>query len=253
MQLTSYSVNKFILPGLLITALMAAHTAFADGVVAELSGTISAKRDDGRLILSRGSKVQEGDVVTTEKDSYAQIRFSDGAVMTLKPGTSIAIKEHRFSEQEPEKDSSTFSLLKGGLRTVSGLIGKRGNRDAYKMNTATATIGIRGTVFDVDDCATTSCIKDREAAADNKNNGSSKKAGGEEVLAPAVYVGVRDGEVVVKNDAGELVLSAGQFGIAPATNVLPAILPGNPGLSQISSVATESTVRGEGFEIRNCK
>lgn len=253
MQLIPCFLNRFVLPGLLVTAPMVTHTAFADGVVAELSGTISVKRDDGRLILSRGSKVQEGDVVTTEKDSYAQIRFSDGAVMTLKPSTSIAIKEHRFSEQEPEKDSSTFSLIKGGLRTVSGLIGKRGNRDAYKMNTATATIGIRGTVFDVDDCATTSCVKDNQAAADNKANGSDKKAGNEELLVAAVYVGVRDGEVVVKNDAGELVLSAGQFGIAPATNVLPTKLPGNPGLSQISSLANESTVKGEGFEIRNCK
>lgn len=247
MQLTQYYRHWFSSVGLLLAAMLIAHSAFADGVVAELAGTISAKRDDARLILARGSKVQEGDIISTEKESYAQIRFSDGAVMTLKPNTSFVIKEHRFSEQEPEKDSSTFSLLKGGLRTVSGLIGKRGNKDAYKLNTATATIGIRGTVFDVDDCATADCVKDRDAAA------SSSGADMEEVLVAAVYVGVHDGEVVVKNDAGELILSAGQFGIAPATNVMPTRLPGNPGLSEISSLGTDFKVKGKGFEIRNCR
>lgn len=226
----------------------------ADGVVSELSGTISVKRGEDRSILTRGSKVQEGDVVTTEKGSYAQIKFSDGAVMTLKPGTQVAIKEHRFSEQEPDKDSSTFSLLKGGLRTVSGLIGKRGNRDAYKMNTATATIGIRGTVFDVDDCVSSTCNKGEKASMEEGASATKRTEGGAaegEILVPAVYVGVRDGEVVVKNDGGELVLSAGQFGIAPANNIKPLQLPGDPGLSQVSSMG-ETSVQGSKFEIRNC-
>lgn len=240
--------------GMMVCGLVVSLAVLADGVVTELSGTLSAKRDEGRTILSRGSSVKEGDVITTEKESYAQIKFSDGAIMTLKPGTSIAIKEHHFSEQEPEKDTSTFSLLKGGLRTVSGLIGKRGNRDAYKMNTATATIGIRGTIFDVDDCTTSHCTKGGQASADDTQNTKKKEsADSDELLVPAVYVGVRDGEVVVKNSAGELILSAGQFGIAPATNVLPTQLPGDPGLSVLSSLVHVHTIRGGAFEIRNCK
>ncbi len=231
--------------------------AFADGVVSGLSGTISVKRGEDRTILTRGSAVKEGDIITTEKGSYAQIKFSDGAIMTLKPGTQVAIKEHRFSEEEPEKDSSTFSLLKGGLRTVSGLIGKRGNKDAYKMNTATATIGIRGTVFDVDDCVSSACKKGEKAKLEEEGtpaNKSTESTNNEsEVLVPAVYVGVRDGEVVVKNDGGELVLSAGQFGVAPASNIKPLQLPGDPGLSQISSMGNETAVQGNGFEIRNCR
>lgn len=239
----------------LILVLLAPLATLADGVVSELSGTISVKRGEDRSILTRGSKVQEGDVITTEKGSYAQIKFSDGAVMTLKPGTQVAIKVHRFTEQDPDKDSSTFSLLKGGLRTVSGLIGKRGNRDAYKMNTATATIGIRGTVFDVDDCVSSTCNKGEKADLEEGTSATKKTEGGTaeaEVLVPAVYVGVRDGEVVVKNDGGELVLSAGQFGIAPSNNIKPLQLPGDPGLSQISSMGGDTAVQGSNFEIRNC-
>jgi hypothetical protein len=240
----------------LILALFLPAVTYAGGIVSELSGTMSVKRGEDQSILTRGSVIKEGDVVTTEKGSYAQIKFSDGAVMTLKPGTQITINEHRFSEQEPDKDSSTFSLLKGGLRTFSGLIGKRGNKDAYKMNTATATIGIRGTVFDVDDCVSSTCQKGEKTDLEEGTSAAKKTEGGTaeaEVLVPAVYVGVRDGEVVVKNDGGELVLSAGQFGIAPSNNIRPLQLPGNPGLSQISGMGGDAAVHGSNFEIRNCR
>ena len=43
-------------------------------------------------------------------------------------------------------------MLKGGIRAVTGYIGKR-NRDAYKVHTAVATIGIRGTGHNTRICA----------------------------------------------------------------------------------------------------
>jgi hypothetical protein len=247
--------TKCLLSALAMTLI--ANAALADGVVTELAGTLTATRAGEATVLSKGSTVKQGDTITTEKGAYAQIKFSDGAVMTVKPGTRFVIQEQHFSEAEPEKDASTFSLLKGGLRTVSGLIGKRGNRDAYKMNTATATIGIRGTVFDVDDCASSQCVKGKAKLDDDATNNttSSSNTGSEsdEVLVPAIYVGVHDGEVVVKNAAGELTLSAGQFGIAPTSNLKPTQLPGDPGLSQITSLGNGRSVLGDGFAIRNCR
>jgi hypothetical protein len=252
MQLT-HTLQKWMVVTLL--TVMAAPV-LADGVVSELAGTITAKRGSDVVVLGRGSAVKEGDILTTEKGAYAQIKFSDGMIMTLKPGTQVNIQDQKFSETEPEKDKFTLGLLKGGLRTVSGLIGKRGNRDAYKMNTATATIGIRGTVFDVDDCSTTKCTKGSRANL-GTNSGDAigvdaNLEGEDEDVAPAVYVGVRDGEVAVTNEAGELVLSAGQFGIAPASNVKPLQLPGDPGLSQISSLGNDA-ILGDGFSIQNCR
>ena len=44
-------------------------------------------------------------------------------------------------------------MVKGGLRTVTGLVGKRGNQNAYRIGTATATIGIRGSIGDTIVCA----------------------------------------------------------------------------------------------------
>jgi hypothetical protein len=147
--------------GVLVAAMgCGAGAAWADGTVQQLSGTISVQKPDGTVkVLQRQSEVVKGDTLNTEKDSYAQVKFADGGIVTLKPNTRIKIDDFVFSEKEPAKDSSTLSLLRGGLRMITGLIGKRGNPDAFRANTVTATIGIRGTTFTVDDCLTTACVK----------------------------------------------------------------------------------------------
>ena len=115
------------------------------GEVVHLSGTLSAQRPDGAiLVLGPKSEVKPGDVLTTQRDSYAQINFSDGSSMTMRPNTQMKLEAYQFVKEKPEADSAFFRLLKGGMRTVTGLVGKRGNQDAYRIGTSTATIGIRG-------------------------------------------------------------------------------------------------------------
>lgn len=134
-------------------ALAAGADASNAGTVTHLSGTLSVVRADGTArILSRKSEVTQGDTLSTQRDSYAQINFTDGSSMTLRPNTQMKIEDYRFAQNRPQDDGSLFRLLKGGLRTVTGLIGKRGNQDAYRIGTSTATIGIRGSSGDTLDC-----------------------------------------------------------------------------------------------------
>ena len=181
----------------------------ANGTISQMSGTLSVRKGDGTVrILSQTSEIQPGDTVNTQRDSYAQIKFPDGGQITLKPNTSVKLDSFNFSLAEPKADSMLFGLLKGGMRAVTGLVGKRGDPDAYKMNTATATIGIRGTTFGADDCSTTKC--------DN--------------LQDAVYVSVADGEIVASNAAGAVSFLAGQFGSIESRDRLPRFLSTDPGL-----------------------
>lgn len=188
---------------------------FATGVLAntpavsQLSGTLSVRKADGSVrILSQKSQIQDGDTINTQRDSYAQIKFPDGGQITLKPNTSVKLDRFNFTEGEPKNDSMLFGLLKGGLRAVTGLVGKRGNPEGYQMNTATATIGIRGTTFSADDCETTKCPS----------------------LADGVYVSVADGEIVATNAAGSVSFLAGQFGQIESRDRLPRFLSADPGL-----------------------
>jgi hypothetical protein len=206
------SVKFLLFAGL---GLMSA-AAWADaGTVSQLSGTLSVQKADGSVrILSQKSEIRSGDTINTQKDSYAQIKFADGSTVTLKPNTSVKIEKFEFKQDEPAKDSFLFGLVKGGLRAVTGLVGKRGNQDAYQMGTATATIGIRGTSYGVDDCLTTPCAKPQS----NEN------------LEASVYVSVTDGEIITTNSAGSQNFQAGQFGSISDRNSRARFLSTDPGL-----------------------
>jgi hypothetical protein len=213
-----------------LAGLSAAAQASSAGTVTNLSGTLSARKADGSVrILSAKSEVQPGDTLNTQKDSYAQIRFGDGAQITLKPNTSVKINNFHFTEGQPEKDNLLFSMVKGGMRAVTGLIGKRGNANAYKLDTATATIGIRGTTFGADDCT-----------------GASAGEGPCSGLEAAVYVSVSDGEIVTSNDGGSVSFLAGQFGLIDSKERPPRFLSTDPGLQFTPPASFVQSLVGSG-------
>lgn len=91
----------------------------------------------------------------------------------------------------PVRQTAVFKLLKGGFRTVTGLIGKA-DRGEYRVSTRTATIGIRGTDYEVILC-------DAACASDPVLQGSIP--GGAAVKGGTV-VGVISGGVFVASDTG---------------------------------------------------
>lgn len=131
-------------------ALMVA-TAYAPAAIAIQAGRIDfttgepvAVSSDGReRQLRRGEEIVVGDRIST-RSGRAQVSFTDGSFVSLQPNTEFAIDEYNFKGKNDGSEKGVFSLFKGALRTITGIIG-RGNRDAYSMRTPTATIGIRGT------------------------------------------------------------------------------------------------------------
>ena len=113
-----------------------------------VEGTAYVTRADGRQsILARGSALGVGDALTTTRNSTVRLRFTDGGETAIRPDSRITVQAYNYSRDEPQSDSLILGLLKGGLRAITGSIGKRGNMDAYKLNVNTATIGIRGTDY----------------------------------------------------------------------------------------------------------
>jgi len=186
------------------------------GQVRHLSGTLSVQRADGSVrILSQKSEVQQGDTLTTQQDSYAQLAFPDGSSMTMRPNTKMKIEGYKFAQGNPTQDNAFFRLLKGGLRTVTGLIGKRGNQDAYKIGTTTATIGVRGSSGDTLDCT----------------EGCDGVVSGGDKLEHGIYHTTYTGSYIVENGGGSLLIGAGQFGFVRDSSTAPQLLPGDPGLN----------------------
>jgi len=187
------------------------------GTVTHLSGTLSVQRADGSVrVLSQRSEVHPGDVLTTQRDSYAQINFTDGSSLTLRPNTQIKVERYHFVQDRPQDDSTFLRLLKGGMRTVTGLVGKRGNLDAYQIGTSSASIGIRGSSGDT---------------IDNTAGGCAGAVSGCEKLPAGIYHATHTGSYIMHNESGSQLIGEGQFGYARDRQSSPALLPGDPGLN----------------------
>jgi hypothetical protein len=101
--------------------------------------------------LGRGLPLQEGDRLTTSDGASAIIRMSDGTRMTVRPNSELVISQWQFRENASD-NGMLMQLVRGGFRAVTGLISK-GSPSAARVQTSTATIGIRGTDFDARLCA----------------------------------------------------------------------------------------------------
>ena len=198
-----------------VLAFFASGAFAAAGTVVHLSGSLSVQRPDGTsTILARNSPVNPGDVLTTQQDSYAQINFADGSSITLRPNTIVRVEAYNFVKEQPQQDNSLLRLIKGGMRTVTGLIGRRGDQDAYKIGTQQATIGIRGSSGDTLQCA----------------DGCPGVTPTSDKLPPGLYHATHTGIYILQNEGGSLLVNPGQTGYAKDTQTAPTLLSKDPGL-----------------------
>jgi hypothetical protein len=147
---TSATAFAAILFGLL--AALSARSALADdsGAAATAQfvfGAVTVVKPDGnREPVERGAQLLEGDTLVTGDDGRIHLRFADGGFVSLIPNSEFRIDAWRFTGELDGSERLAMRLLKGGLRTVSGRIGKAAQA-AYEMTTRAATIGIRGTEY----------------------------------------------------------------------------------------------------------
>ncbi len=138
---------KKIFAALLAVALsVICQFAFAaPAVVSGLTGSAQAIPIAGSTrTLKNGDSVNEGDKVTTGDKSSLVLTFEDGQIVALGAKSKMAVTTYKYNEKEPAKSSVLFSLVTGGMRAITGLIGKASpERVAYKAGNA--TMGIRGT------------------------------------------------------------------------------------------------------------
>ena len=194
-----------------------AFAAVAAGTVTYLSGPLFARKADGSMkTLDKNSVVEQGDTLVTEKRTYARIKFNDSSEVTLRPESQFKIEAFSYNQDKPKEDKAFFELVKGGLRALSGHVGKRGDPDSYKMKTPPAVIGIRGTIFEVKICA-------------GNYGGLADGNCGE--LADGIYFFVPEGSISVSNSSGSQTVGVGQYAYAKDINSAPVLLPGNPGIN----------------------
>jgi hypothetical protein len=120
----------------------AALAATKIGDVAAVFGSPSASGAGGSRILEGGSDVFEGDVVKVTTGN-AQIILDDGTKLVVGPDSTLELNQ--YLKRGKRVDKIAIKALHGTFRFISGKSAKK----AYHLTTASATIGIRGTGFDI--------------------------------------------------------------------------------------------------------
>ena len=203
-------------PAILLGAcLMAAGIARAQGpheappppnaagvvVLAEGDARVSS-RDEPSHPLKAGDTVSEGDRVSS-RNGEIHVKMQDAGFLVVRPNTQVEIIAYKADGGDD--DHGVFHLISGGLRSISGWIGKF-NRKDYVVKTATATIGIRGTDHE------TRYIPEGSAEGE-----------------PGTYDRVYAGETVIQTAEGETTVQPNQAGFQPARKGRPRLLKDIPG------------------------
>jgi hypothetical protein len=92
--------------------------------------------------------LMQSDTVATGADGAAGITFEDNSLLSLGPGSRLAIDRFSFDRTTHAGNFET-TLAKGRMAVVSGKIAKH-QLDAMKVRTPTALLGVRGTEFIVE-------------------------------------------------------------------------------------------------------
>ena len=253
-----------------LPAAAAAATPAANVTLLTGRGTASSA-ESGIRTLAKGDAVYSGEVIHSSANSYVDLKFSDGGYFLLRPNSRFHVVDfanHSGTVDTPapepkpatppapaappaaaapapvaplavaQQDTQSgvsrafFSLLKGGFRSISGLIGKV-NHDEYQVTTPVATIGIRGTDYLVVICDAT-CATDPQIAA---------------VLPPGInplggiVATVYAHSIVVTDAGGTVTLLEGQYLLVlpDGTNIL---LPLEPHFLQADPTPNPATCAG---------
>ena len=179
-----------------LAAFLPVNAVFAApaGQITQSSGYVAVSSPQAApKAAGSGQAIESGQTVTLGDGARAVIKFRDGQIIALQSKSVFKVNSYKYDQAAPEKGESFFSLLEGGLRAVTGLIGSR-NRAGWKLAAPTATMGIRGTDFMV-------------------------------VVNQGVYVKVESGAVAATNSAGTTIFTAGQTGAIAGSASVGTVVP----------------------------
>ena len=217
-QLTQKSVTKEVLKSNAIAR------------VVRLKGNARASSQSGKARALRvGATIFEQDRLNTGIFSYLVVAFNDESRITMTSNSEMVIREHKYVPDKPEENSGFLEFVRGGLRFLSGAIGKL-NNDAFRVATPVATIGIRGTGFDL--LCSGQCGAEQASLADPVDqtvigkllNSLLKPGYAQSGGASEMYVRVWDGAILLSTETDSLLLNNNQVAVMPDARSKPRIV-----------------------------
>jgi hypothetical protein len=177
-----------------LTLALASSAVSADyGTAVFVTGSVGLVQSSGQTAaLAKGTQVKSGDQLRLGASGRAQIRFRDGAFLSLMPGAELRIDAYRFGGAAKGKEAAFFTLFRGAARFLAGAIGAApGSR--FRVTTPMAAIDV-------------------------------ELGGFVAIVGKGLQVNVGAGRVILRNDAGTLTVDAGQRAYVAERNRPPYLI-----------------------------
>jgi hypothetical protein len=193
--------QQWLMPAVLVLTLTSLNqTSWAVGRVTEQTGPTEIVRDKKSLPSQVNTPVQMNDTIVTAK-ARAQLTFEDNTTVKITEQSKLIIDDFVY---DPKKGSGKVAMkvVLGTARYASGQIAKT-NPQNVNVQTPTATVAVRGTDFSmtVDELGRSLVVL--LPSCDNR--------------------GCVTGAILVKNDAGEVLLEhAYQATLVTSTTTPPS-------------------------------
>jgi hypothetical protein len=139
---------RMTLPALLGTLLYCSSSSQAAeprdiGQAIVIKNLVTAADQQDKRRLAKGDGVREQELLETQTASQGEFRLADDTKLALGPGARLVLDKFVYDPNTTSKQV-LINFAVGAFRFISS------SKDAvgYELKTPTATMGVRGTVFD---------------------------------------------------------------------------------------------------------
>jgi len=127
-----------------INLAIAGQHAAKIGKAVVVENSVDLITDQGAFEIVVGTDIRTRQTVNTGENSSSQFTMSDDTRLAVGPNSQLLLDEFVY-DPNPSNRKVVLKSLKGALRFVTG----KNPSNTYTINTPTAVIGVRGTMFDI--------------------------------------------------------------------------------------------------------
>lgn len=138
-------LSLYVTTALLALAISVPYASGAEvvGKAVRIVDSVQAKLGSASRVLAKSDPVHASERLSASSNSHGEFRLNDNSKIIVGPGSTISLDD--FVVSRTGVSSGTLNVVKGAFRFASG----RAKKGTYRIKTPLATIGIRGTRFDV--------------------------------------------------------------------------------------------------------
>lgn len=114
------------------------------GSATTVKNKVSAELQSDLRTLKLGDSVYQNELIEVGDDSVGELVLNDDTMLALGPGTKLLLDKFVYNGERARGDI-LVDIVKGTFRFITGVASKR----SYRIRTPSASITVRGTIFDV--------------------------------------------------------------------------------------------------------